>query len=715
MIKPREICKIRPEPRARTIPWAKTCLLACLGVWFSCQTFSEASAEGHLTETQIDSLLTAAPAEAAFPGADAVILFEQVDFEVDDEGRMTRRVHRLQKLFTEWACRRLTDLRMDWDTLRQELKVHTCRTFMQDKQVLDTPANGFNEVTPDRVRRCADFLSVRQMVISHVGVERGCTIELDYEIIDVLPGPLPAGGLEFFQSAHPTLDKRVTITAPDKMELTQTSEPITEKDLQVPSETSHRRVLSFAAVNLPEASVTPQHTLTGDGRQTLSWHLKNLPGIPTEGNTSRRGDYLPYVVFGTASDWDNLAHQISEQTQQAMVLSPTMETWLKQTGMPPAQRDCSSRDTIERIAELVGTEVRTVQNPTGHWSREPRPANEVFNTACGTSWEKAILAMTLLHEIPGAPLTAGLVLAPSWHSSPHTASLESLEPARVLVRDPSRSLYLSLESNEIQTTPWELDGLLTLVLDYPSPAEQPGEEEPIAATHQWLKRPLNRGATSLSVNIYPQQGSGWQAEIDYSVQARLWHQARSSSPEAIAADLAKVVSAEAEVTSTRILELSDQALHLQVTASAEALGEEREGRIYLEVPRPPQGVLQGLPGAFQISSRDRQTPLFTGVCPGNQQGGQEGLFEGINLRLDLPEGFSLEYIPPDVQFEPSAEPHRFLGRYSQSCQQEEGALLVKRNLTIPGGIIKPADYPDFRRLVTTASRPADSWIILKKE
>jgi hypothetical protein len=85
------------------------------------------------------ALIASAPGEAAYPDADAIVLYDSVTYDLDDAGRLNRRVHRLTKLLTEWACRNLSDMRPAWDSTRQELVVHTCRTTMRDGKVVNTP------------------------------------------------------------------------------------------------------------------------------------------------------------------------------------------------------------------------------------------------------------------------------------------------------------------------------------------------------------------------------------------------------------------------------------------------------------------------------------------------------------------------------------------------------------------------------------------------
>ena len=160
------------------------------------------------------TLAAAAPASDDYPDADVIVLHRSVIIEVDSDGRVTRRLHTVHKLLTHWAVRSHSDVRVVWDSSRQALDVETCRTVMRDGTVVTTPARGLNEVTPAAVARTAAFIGVREMVISHVGTEIGCVVELVYTITDQQSPPLPPSGVEYLQGPNPILyEEIVTVSA----------------------------------------------------------------------------------------------------------------------------------------------------------------------------------------------------------------------------------------------------------------------------------------------------------------------------------------------------------------------------------------------------------------------------------------------------------------------------------------------------------------------
>lgn len=64
----------------------------------------------------------------------------------------------------------------------QKLKVNECYTIQKDGRRINAPANAFNEVLPSGAAKSADYNNLREMVITHTGLEQGATSNLSYTI-----------------------------------------------------------------------------------------------------------------------------------------------------------------------------------------------------------------------------------------------------------------------------------------------------------------------------------------------------------------------------------------------------------------------------------------------------------------------------------------------------------------------------------------------------
>ncbi|MFH1843696.1 MAG: DUF3857 domain-containing protein, partial [bacterium] len=602
-------------------------------------------------------ILTSAPSQQDYPDWDAVVLYELVNVTIDGDGISSRRVHRFQKLFTEWACRNLSDERPGWDSERQELVIHTCRTHNQDGSVVDTPPYGFNEVTPDGVSRCADFLSLRETVISHVGVERGSILELDYEIRDLTPLPLPAGGLEFLQGEWPILTKEVRVTAPPGL---------------------------FTALMQGEGFAVNESTEQRNGREIHRWRIHNVPGLPPARDPGHRGDYLPHVTFSNGASWSDLARQL--KTYCRTELPPELQTWLDQTGpeFSDTVKDLSVTDTIDRISRLIGSRIRTARVPEP-WGRPPRDPYTVFTSGFGTAWEKAALAWSLLH---GLGLEPELGFFSRWESfAPGVPGLFAFDRLRVVVSVNNEHFWLAPGQASVIAGQCDLVGRTAFFL------------EDSLNEYRKFTVPKPAGTSILSLDIRPDDTNGFTAEIDFVATAQFRRADGRHDPDAIASDLLATVFSDGELQAVQVLDLAPHRLHLRITASGTSLGVTPQELVVLDLPGPPHDLISLLPASFRSGDRQRTAPLYL----------DGALHQELHCHFTLPAGWQLDTVLPQYELESVA------GKFSQTCQVDDQAVRCDRVLTVNDGVIAPAAYADFREMITTAAQPANRRLVFRKE
>jgi hypothetical protein len=630
------------------------------------QAATPATAPAQLPRVDVRSIIASAPTAEEYPDADAIILFQRVTYRIDAEGRLSRRVHQLHKLFTEWACRNLSDLRPGWDATRQELIVHTCRTFMRDGQMIDTPPNGFNEVTPDAVVQCPDFLSYREMVISHVGVERDCIIELDYEITDTVPAVLPASGLEFMQGELPIRSKQIVVTAPQEIFLT------------------------WQAVNgeLAEPLLTQQ-----DDIQSVFWVVRDLPAIPGAGNETHRGDLLPYVMFSIILDQSTLAAHLRKLTEAAADSDTALQYWLSNAeAEAPSDADVhlTTLDTVERIATLLGDRIRTVQTSDRGWGRHPRPASRIFATSYGTAWEKAILGITLLREVGLSP---ELALFSRWDKYvSEVATPLSFQALRLVFPVDGDNYWLSPTSGELMPSRSDLVGKTGFFLDDSPKQFRTYLVPPFGSTRQ------------LVVNLQPGTEGGFVAQCDLTLTGQFWFPDRETVVEDVASNLASSLLQDAEVVTTETRLQTPIKLQLRFTAEGpdlagaarSTLADSDDKLVTLTLPLGNKSLTDLLPGDFRASQISRPTPLFL----------VEELQENLQLSLTLPEKWQVAYLPSSVEHNGNH------ASFKLETENVEGVVRLNRNLIVTGGTVTPEVYASFREVLVQATAPAWQHLIL---
>jgi hypothetical protein len=605
------------------------------------------------------TLAAAAPASNDYPDADVIILHRGITIEIDADGRVTRRLHTVRKLLTHWAVRSRSDVRVVWDSSRQELDVATCRTVMRDGTVVTTPARGLNEVTPTAVARTAAFIDVREMVISHVGTEIGCVVELVYTITDQRPPPLPPSGMEFLQGPDPILYEEI---------VTVSAQPL------------------VTAVPNGHAIAIVAHPAVSDAGQTRQrWEASDVPRVPTEGNAAHRGDYLPHVLYSTADDWVAVAGAWQRATQEAARTDSILSAWLIETPTATEPAALTPLDGVRRIAALVADGVRTVNLPTGPWSRRPRPAGEVYASACGTAWEKGVLAVTLLTEAGLQPELGFFTTYASFVDSVPAAV--SFDRVRIVVAVAGDNYWLDPLRSDIWPGRCDLGGRHGLFLE-----SQPNG----LRTYRVANR---RGESVLAIDIRPDETTdgGLTAVIDLSADGVLW--TNTQDAEQVAEAVAKTVLHESEVTDLRTDQIGPFGIRVRIHARGSALADTEDGLLFYGLPAPPVAVTDRLPHAFDSAQRTRATPLFSG----------ETCREELRLSITLPEGQTLDYAPAQLDL---SSDH---ARYQLEIHPDTARVVLTRILEITPGRIEPDRYDSFRSVLNAALQPNAGLIVIRQE
>lgn len=102
----------------------------------------------------------------------------------------------------------------------QTLTVDGCHTTQADGTVIPLPPNALNEVLPSAAADAPAYNHLKEMVVTHTGLEPGAVISLDYTIT-TKPG-FPGSGDIFrrFNEASPVKDYTLTVEVPAGKELT---------------------------------------------------------------------------------------------------------------------------------------------------------------------------------------------------------------------------------------------------------------------------------------------------------------------------------------------------------------------------------------------------------------------------------------------------------------------------------------------------------------
>lgn len=292
------------------------------------------------------------------PGDDSVILYHGVWVGSDGDGRVTRRVRVVRRLLTDLAVDHYGDVRVPFDQSHQSLEIHRCTTFMVDGSEIEPLPRAFNQVTADQVASCPDRSDLQEMVISHLGVERGCLTELDYSLSDVNPWRPWLEGRELLGDEAPILRGEITIDTPGE--------------------------LRSATIGNSPSMMHP------DATRPERWSYGPVPPIPNEGGLPE-AMRIPSLLYSTCPSWESLSGWLVERLGNASNPGEAIAAWADET-LASGRPALVDEERIDRIAGLIGERTHPADGDLLSWWLPIRPADRTFETSCGNRLDRAALA-----------------------------------------------------------------------------------------------------------------------------------------------------------------------------------------------------------------------------------------------------------------------------------------------------------------------------------
>ena len=638
------------------------------------ETIKSGAGGAVLTEAEVKALIAAAPGEEDFPNAEAVVLFRGDDIRLYPDGRISRRSHSLVLLPTELAIDAMGDPRVSYDLDTQELVIHRCRTHTTGGQVVDAGDHAFNRVTPSAVARCTDELHRQEMVITHVGIERGCVIELDVEIIDTVAHSPWLEGVLFFQERYPVVHRAVSISTP-----------------------SHLRLSREVVNGEQETSVTER-----SGATTHHWQAVNIPPAweQDDGAGGRLG--RTHLLYSTCPSWDFLVMRLREGIEAAAQADSAMRRWAAEELLQGEPLTRTER--VEVILNLTSDLIRGASVQPLAAYRPPRPAARTFQIGCGNDWDRAVLALALLRDtgIGGY----GVLCAAS--SSPTSDVPALIQFDRVLLRTPAStdSLLLDPLAGQILRGPQARDHRILMTIGASGP--------------QWELTDKTDGIADIEVSARLEPDGSLEGSAEIHLSGALLPYQNGRDLDAFLTSYAGRLAEGAEIGSSELLIYGPETCRLRFTFHTDAVGETDGGRRYVRLEGGPVSI-PGLCDRFGLSSLQRDTPVFLGAP----------LREQVTWRILIPEGIHTVFLPPTAEvchwageFRLSTErmprlSHRASGNDSAGNDSagEEGAgtlLTISWTLSLPEAVIPPLHYGELQRILRAYKAENQRLIILSE-
>lgn len=305
---------------------------------------------------------------------DAVYLSLIKEYTLNSDGSMDYRFIKKQKLLTYRAFQSLYgETFIPFNPGFQKLKVNEAYTLMADGKKIVTPENALNEVLPGFAANAPAYNSLRELVITHTGLERNATIILDYQIHSE-KGSFPAlMGNELLSENEPVNNLEIIVRIPA-------------------SETLYYQVFNTSA--------TPEKSESGFF-QVFTWKMNNIPAISGEENQPGGFEYYPRLQFSTSQKREQVCSFLASQPAFKYIIPESLKSEINKL----AAEITNETELILKLQEKVVNDLRLYPIPlrlTGYQCRAPE---QIWNSNGGTLIEKAVLFTALLK-------TAGIEASP---------------------------------------------------------------------------------------------------------------------------------------------------------------------------------------------------------------------------------------------------------------------------------------------------------------
>ncbi|MBN3036427.1 MAG: DUF3857 domain-containing protein [Bacteroidales bacterium] len=300
------------------------------------------------------------------PDTDAVFKKIIREYTLNPDGSQDYHYFRRVRLVTHFSFNRLYgETFIVYNPQYQTLKINKAYTIDSKGQEVPVPENAFNEVLPRFASDAPAFNNLREMVVTHTGLEVGATIVLDYSI-HTQPGYFPAlMGNEVLCESSTVEDEEFVI--------------------RVPAD----RTLNYRVFNLR----TSPDVTEEEGSKVYTFSFRDLLEQSHDPFQPAHDTHLPRLAFSTAT----LEDACSLLTGQEAFQYRCTES-MKKAVAAIREQEKDDRIAAVKIRKLVVNDLNLHPVPPEYTGYTLRTPAEVWESNGGTSLEKCLLMTALLRD-----------------------------------------------------------------------------------------------------------------------------------------------------------------------------------------------------------------------------------------------------------------------------------------------------------------------------
>jgi len=306
------------------------------------------------------------------PETDAVYKSITRIYELNEDGTSNFQYQHQLKYLTHFSFNRLYgETFVIYNPEKQSLKINKAETTTEDGRIIPSPENAFNEVLPRFAAGAPAFNHLREMVITHTGLELNCIVNLDFEI-------------KSEKDFVPFFEKNIVLT--DRS-------PI--QNMKIVVKIPADKKLHYKLLN---SSVEPI-IKTKKGVSTYTWEFNQIEPMSFESNQPHYNESAPRLIFSTVS-----LNEAFENVAVDNSISDEIKTMLEEKIADKK----TSAEKVFALQNIVVNEINLFDIPLEYAGYKTRENLALWKTNGATELEKTFLLSAMLNKfnIEAKPIMA---------------------------------------------------------------------------------------------------------------------------------------------------------------------------------------------------------------------------------------------------------------------------------------------------------------------
>lgn len=306
--------------------------------------------------------------------ADSVLLKQVHEYTLNSDGSMDYHYYH-QRVYNTYQSfhRHYGESFVVYNPNSQTLTINKSETTMRDGKKVQSPENAFNLVLPFQAADAPAYNQLREMVITHVGLEIGAVVEFDYTLHS------DAGFMPIFS-------QRILLNE---------SSPI--KDLEIIVRVPKGENLNYFIAN--QADNIRSRKVTKGDFEIYTWKVNELKALSNEYHQVEGFADYQTLVFSNV-DLSHAIGVLKDALTKDFSLDKSMEALVK-----GKSKSCADVEAIKNHVVSGMNNYRVEPVYCGYKFRSP---SDVWASNGGTNVEKAILLTSLLKHVG---IDANIVMA----------------------------------------------------------------------------------------------------------------------------------------------------------------------------------------------------------------------------------------------------------------------------------------------------------------